>query len=77
MANSYRLRVGKEVDYLSPFVTQSSDVRWRTAKITAVTDQNNIVLAIVNQNGTRTALNGGAAVPRRTSPTQTNVWRQY
>lgn len=73
MANAYRVSVGKNVAYLD------STARWRSAKITSVTDQNNVVLAIVDSvtnNRTRVALNGGVAVPKRTNGTQTNVWRQ-
>jgi hypothetical protein len=71
MANAYVVRVGDNVSYLT------AAARWISAKVTAVTDQNNIVLAIVNSNRSRVALNGGAAVARRTSGTQTNVWRPY
>lgn len=74
MANAYRVAVGDNVAYLG-----ASPVRWRSAKVTSVTDQNNLVLAIidsVSNSRTRVALNGGVAVPRRTSDTQTNVWRE-
>lgn len=70
MALDYVVRVGDNVSYLS-----ASPVRWRSAKVTAVTDQNNVVLAIVLSNRTRSALNGGVAVAKRTTGTQTNVWR--
>jgi len=75
MANVYRLRVGERVSYLSPFVDSQDDIRWRVAKITSITDVNNVVLAIVEDNGVQVALNAGVAVPRRTAATQTNVWR--
>lgn len=71
MANAYRVQVGDNVAYLA-----ASPTRWRSAKVTSVTDQNNLVLAIVDSNRTRVALNGGVAVPKRTNGTQTNVWRQ-
>lgn len=77
MANSYRVSVGDNVSYLAPFATAQKDIRWRKAKVTSVTTQSSLVLAIVRTNGTRFALNGGVAVPRRTSATQTNVWRPY
>jgi len=64
------MKVGHWVSYLA-----ASPIRWRAAKITSVTDQDNLVLALVNGDGSTTALNGGVAVPRRTGPTQTNVWR--
>ena len=70
MANAYRVQVGDNVAYLDTLP------RWRSAKVTSVTDQNNLVLAIIDSNRTRVALNGGVAVPKRTSGTQTNVWRQ-
>jgi hypothetical protein len=70
--NAYRLRTGQMVSYLA-----ASPVRWRSAKITAITDVNNVVLAIVEDDGTRVALNGGVAVARRTGANQTNVWRPY
>lgn len=75
MANAYRVAVGDNVAYLG----NGGTVRWRSAKVTSVTDQNNLVLAIidsVSNSRTRVALNGGVAVPKRTSGTQTNVWRQ-
>lgn len=77
MANAYRVSVGDDVEYLSPFVTKDADVRWRVAKVTQVVNQSSLVLAIVNSDGTRVPLNGGVAVARRTSATQTNVWRPY
>jgi hypothetical protein len=73
MANAYRVSAGKNVAYLD------TSGRWRSAKITSVTDQNNVVLAIIDSvtnSRTRVALNGGVAVPKRTNGTQTNVWRQ-
>lgn len=77
MANAYRVQEGQWVSYLSPFVTKQSDVRWRAVKITDVVDQDNLMLSIVESDGTRTPINGGVAVSRRTSSTQTNVWRPY
>ena len=71
MANAYKVTTGKMVDYID------AARRWRVAKITSVTDQNNVVLAYVNLDGSRTAINGGVAVARRASRTQTNVWRPY
>jgi hypothetical protein len=62
------LKAGGRISYLS------SAGRWTSAKITSVTDQSNLVLAIVNLNGSRTALNGGVAVPKKTSTVGTNVW---
>lgn len=73
MANAYKISVGENVAYLD------TAARWRSAKVTSVTDQNNLVLAIidsVSNNRVRVALNGGVAVPKRTNGTQTNVWRQ-
>jgi hypothetical protein len=66
------MRVGHWVSYLQ---SGSGTTRWRAARITSVTDQDNLVLAIVNGDGSTAALNGGAAVARRTAATQTNVWR--
>jgi hypothetical protein len=71
MANAYVIRLGDDVSYLT------SAARWLSAKVTAITDQNNLVLAIVNSDRSRSAVNGGVAVPRRTTGTQTNVWRPY
>jgi hypothetical protein len=71
MANAYVIKLGDNVAYITV------GARWLSAKVTAITDQNNLVLAIVNSNRTLTALNGGAAVPRRTTGIQTNVWRPY
>ena len=71
MANAYVVRVGDSVSY------KTTAAEWTSAKVTAVTDQNNLVLAIINYGRTLTPLNGGVAVPRRTSRTQTNVWRPY
>jgi len=70
-ALDYVVRVGDNVSYLAA----GPPVRWRSAKVTAVTDQNNVVLAIILSNRTRSALNGGVAVPKRVLPTDTNVWR--
>jgi hypothetical protein len=83
VANAYRIRLGDDVSYLAAEVVGPPNIkpRWRSAKVTAITDQNNLVLAIVESNGTRIPLNGGVAVPRRSAPptgdTQTNVWRPY
>lgn len=70
MANAYRVAVGDNVAYLD------ASARWRSAKVTSVTDQNNLVLAIIGSDRVRVALNSGVAVAKRTSGTQTNVWRQ-
>ncbi len=72
MPNAYRVAVGDTVHYLA-----ASPVRWRVAKVTGVVSQTSLNLAIVNRDSTRTALNAGAAVAKRTSGTQTNVWRRY
>jgi hypothetical protein len=72
VANAYVVEVGDNVSYLA-----AGTVRWRSAKVTSVVNQNSVVLAIVDSNRSRVALNGGAAVARRTSGTQTNVWRPY
>jgi len=74
MPNAYKIFVGDMVSYL-----RAGSVRWQAVKVTSITDQNNLVLAYVNGNGTRTALNGGVAVPRwtRNRPLPTNVWRPY
>lgn len=71
MANAYVIKLGDNVSYIT------AGARWQSAKVTAVTDQNNLVLAVVDSNRSRVALNGGVAVARRTSSTQTNVWRPY
>jgi hypothetical protein len=67
----YVVKVGDNVSYLAA----GPPVRWRSAKVTAVTDQNNVVLALILSNRTRAALNGGVAVAKRTTGTETNVWR--
>jgi hypothetical protein len=70
------IQPGDNVDYLPP--AASGYTRWRSAKVTAVTDQTHLVLAIVDSSTNsraRVALNGGVAVPIRTAATQTNVWR--
>jgi len=71
MANAYVIKLGDNVSYIT------ASARWQSAKVTAVTDQNNLVLAVVDSNRSRVALNGGVAVARRTTATQTNVWRPY
>jgi hypothetical protein len=71
MANASVVRVGSNVSYLT------AGAKWTSAKVTAVTDQSNLVLAIVTSTRTRSPVNGGVAVPRRTTGTQTNVWRPY
>lgn len=75
MANAYRIAVGDWVDYLSPLVTLDKDIRWRAVKVTAVASQTSLTLAYVNGDGSKTAI--GAGILKRTSPTQTNVWRVY
>jgi hypothetical protein len=71
MANASVVRLGSNVSYLTP------GAKWVSAKVTSITDQSNLVLAIVNSDRTRSAINGGVAVARRTTGTQTNVWRPY
>lgn len=71
MANASVVRLGSNVSYLT------AGAKWISAKVTSITDQSNLVLAVVESNRSRTALNGGVAVARRTSGTQTNVWRPY
>lgn len=73
MTKAAKVQVGDNVHYLDPSPAPSA--RWRSAKVTSVTDQNNLVLAYVDSNRSRVPINGGVAVPRRTSGTQTNVWR--
>lgn len=75
MAQAQRVRVGDLVRY------RKADGRWTAAKVTAVTSQTAVKLAIVNPNGSRTALNGGTDVTR--APVNvyqlatTNVWKVY
>jgi hypothetical protein len=69
MTKAAKVAVGDNVSYLD------TAARWRAAKITAVTDQNNLVLAFITNAGARVPINGSVAVPRRTTGTQTNVWR--
>lgn len=69
MANAYRIAVGDWVDYLD------ATPRWRATKVTAVASQTSLTLAYVNGDGSKTAI--GAGILKRTSPTQTNVWRVY
>jgi len=64
-----RVRVGDLVPYLR------TSGRWSAAKVLTVVNQSSVTLAIVQPNGTRVNLNGGAAVGKRTSHGQTNVWR--
>lgn len=71
MANAYVIKLGDNVSYIT------ASAKWISAKVTAITDQNNLVLAVVDSNRSLIALNGGAAVARRTTGTQTNVWRPY
>lgn len=80
MANAYRIEVGDMVSYLTPLIVEPPEIkpRWRAAKVTAVTDQDNLVLAYVGSDGSRVAINAGIAVPRRTHAAgETNVWRPY
>jgi len=76
MANAYVVKLGDMVSYLAP-ASGAIVPRWRAAKVTSITDQNNLGLAVVNSDSTRIALNGGTDVARRTTGTQTNVWRPY
>lgn len=69
MANAYRILAGHWVDYLD------ATPRWRAVKVTAVASQTSLTLAYVNADGSKTAI--GAGILKRTSPTQTNVWRVY
>jgi hypothetical protein len=62
--------VGSRVSYLS------AAGRWKSAVVTTVSSQTSLILAIVLANRTRSALNGGVAVAKRTTGTQTNVWRK-
>lgn len=72
MASVRHVRVGDDVDY------KTSAAKWQSVKVVSVTDQSNLVLAVVGYNGSgRIALNAGVAVPFRTSRTQTNVWRAH
>lgn len=70
MANAYRVTAGLNVSYFN-------GVKWLAAKITSVVSQTSCVLAVCNANGSRTALNSGTAVAKRTAHGQTNVWRPY
>jgi hypothetical protein len=82
MANAYRIQVGDNVSYLSPFVTKQSDIRWRVAKVVSVISQTSLVLGILDPdapsavNG-KVSLNGGSPVPKWTRDNATNVWRPY
>jgi hypothetical protein len=67
------IQPGDNVDYLPPAV--NGYTRWRSAKVTSVTDQTHLVLAIIDSNRTRVPVNGGVAVPIRAAATDTNVWR--
>jgi len=69
MANAWRIEAGDVVHY------KRADGRWCFAKCIVVTDQSHTTLAIVNSDGSRTALNAGGAVAKRTASGQTNVWR--
>jgi hypothetical protein len=69
MSSVRRVRLGDRVPYLR------SNGRWTNAKVTGVNSQTSVTLAIVQSNGTRVSLNGGAAVSKRTTHGQTNVWR--
>jgi hypothetical protein len=72
VANAWHVRVGDDVDYINALA------RWQSVKVVTVTDQNNLVLAYVGYNGSgRIPINASAPVPRRTSGTQVNVWRQH
>lgn len=75
MANAYHVVVGDNVPYLT------TSARWRSAKVTGVVSQTSLNLAYVASDGTRVAINGGAAVAKRSAPptgdSETNVWRPY
>ena len=75
MVNAQKVKVGDLVRY------RKTDGRWTAAKVTAVTSQTAVKLAIVNPNGTRTALNAGADVARAPINVYqlgtTNVWKVY
>lgn len=70
------LVAGDRVSYLPTASGGNNYTRWRAAIVVSVTDQNNLVLGIKNADGSITNLNGGVAVARRTSSTQTNVFRR-
>lgn len=72
MANAYRVKVGDNVSYLRP--GSPGSVRWTVAKVTAVNSQTSLELSIRKNDGTFTAL---GTVLKRTSSTETNVWRPY
>lgn len=75
MANAQKVKLGDLVRY------RKADGRWTAAKVTAVTSQTAVKLAIVNPNGTRTALNGGADITRAATNIHllgtTNVWKVH
>jgi hypothetical protein len=71
MANAYRVAAGKYVHYYN------AAGKRHTAKITSVTSQSSVILALVTSTNTRVALNAGVTVPKRTAHGQTNVWRPY
>jgi hypothetical protein len=73
MTKAAKVQAGDNVSYLD--ASPAPSARWRAAKVVSVTDQNNLVLAFITNTGTRSPINGGVAVPRRTTGTQTNVWR--
>ena len=63
MANASVVRLGSNVSYLT------AGAKWTSAKVTSITDQSNLVLAIVDSNRTLVPINGGVAVARRTTGT--------
>lgn len=76
MPNAYRAKVGDNVSYLADVVVgpPRKEACWRVAKVTAVNSQTSLVLAIRNSNGSLSTL---GTVLKKTSGTQTNVWRPY
>lgn len=82
--NPGTIQVGDWIHYLNPPPGGETDpelirraIRWRAAKVTTVVSQISLNLAIVEKNGTRTPINGGVPVAKRTSATQLNVWRRF
>jgi hypothetical protein len=74
MANAYKIKLGMMIDYLD------AGLRWRSVKVVGIVSQTSLNLSYVNQNGTRTPISAGAAIPKQTTrnpPRTTNVWRPY
>ena len=84
MANAYKIKLGMMVDYLHPIPTgtptdaeKRAACRWQSVKVVGIVSQNSLNLSYVNANGTRTPINAGAAIAKRTAHGQTDVWRPY